>query len=164
MSKSPARTPAVPPVRGATSRPAVFTKARRDAFLTKLSETANVSASARVARVTTGAVYRERRKCAAFRAAWAEALCEGYVRLESEILAEALRRPSVRTPDAVLRARTAKMRLAMALLTLHRAAVRGERREAPAQAPAPVRSPADIRARLEARFAEMRRRMADDDD
>lgn len=147
-------------------RPLAFTRTRRLALLERLSETSNVSAAARAARIKTGLAYRERRKCAAFRAAWDEALSEGYVRLESEMLAEALRKPTARTPDAVLKARAAKMRLGMSLLTLHRAAVRGERREAATQAPAltPVRNPAEIRARLEARFAEMRRRIADDRD
>ena len=143
---------------------AAFTRARRDAFLARLSETANVTASARLAGVATGIVYRERRKCPEFRSAWAEALCEGYVRLESEILAEALRKPSSRTPEPVLKARASKMRLAMALLTLHRASVRGERRETSVQSITQTRSPAEIRKRLEARFAEMRRRLADDTD
>lgn len=147
-----------------SGRPQGFTKARRAAFLARLAETANVSASARTAGVTTAIAYRERRRCAEFRAAWGEALGEGYVRLESEILAEALRRPDGRTPDATLKARAARTRLAMSLLTLHRAAVRGGLREAVAHpvASTPVRSPADIRKRLEARFAEMRARMADD--
>lgn len=144
------------------SRPPAFTKARRATFLARLAESANVSASARAAGVTTAIAYRERRRCAEFRAAWGEALGEGYVRLESEILAEALRRPVGRTPDATLKARAARTRLAMSLLTLHRASVRGERRGAPAPSLAPVRSPAEIRKRLETRFAQMRARMADD--
>ena len=71
----------------------------RSLFLDHLAQTANVSASAREAGVTSSAVYAERRRTPAFRDAWALALAEGYARLETDLLAEALQTPSGRTAD-----------------------------------------------------------------
>ena len=149
---------------GAPAAPA-FGRAGREAFLAHLAETSNVRASARIAGITPALAYRERRRSAAFRDAWARALAEGYVRLEGEMLAEALRRPNGRASDATMKAQAARVRLGMALLGHHAASVRGDRRPAAAATAAlPGRKPRDVRARLEARFAEMRARAADNDD
>lgn len=77
-------------------------------FLDHLAETANVSASARAAGVASSAVYAERRRSPAFREAWALALAEGYARLETDLLAEALQTASGRTADGTLKARAQK--------------------------------------------------------
>ena len=94
-------------------------------FLESLAESSNVAASARAAGVTGNAMYRERRRNAGFAARWHEALCEGFARLEAELLSEALVAPSGNVKDATLKSRAQKYRLGLALLAAHRAAVRG---------------------------------------
>lgn len=54
----------------------------RKAFLAHLAETANVSASARIAGISGGAAYAERRRLPAFLTDWHEALAEGYTHFE----------------------------------------------------------------------------------
>lgn len=117
---------------GMTKRKAAATKthntiATRKVFLAELALSANVTAAASAAGMTTTAAYRQRSSDAQFRADWHGALCEGYARLETELLAEALTPASGRVGDATLKARAQRQRLALALLTAHRAAVRGER-------------------------------------
>ena len=94
-------------------------------FLESLAESSNVAASARAAGVTGNAMYRERRRNEGFAARWHEALCEGFARLEAELLSEALVAPSGNVKDATLKSRAQKYRLGLALLAAHRAAVRG---------------------------------------
>ena len=98
--------------------------ARRKQFFAKLSETANVAASARAAGISSSAVYAERRRSVPFRAAWQDALTEGYARLEADLLAEALQAASGTTSDATLKARAQKHRLAISLLNVHRASAK----------------------------------------
>lgn len=94
-------------------------------FLESLAESSNVAASARAAGVTGNAMYRERRRNEGFAARWHEALCEGFARLEAELLSEALVAPSGNVKDATLKSRAQKYRLGLALLAAHRASVRG---------------------------------------
>lgn len=94
-------------------------------FLEALAESSNVAASARAAGMSGNAMYRERRRNAGFAARWHEALCEGFARLEAELLSEALVAPSGNVKDATLKSRAQKYRLGLALLAAHRAAVRG---------------------------------------
>jgi hypothetical protein len=94
-------------------------------FLEALAESSNVAASARAAGVTSNAMYRERRRNEGFAARWHEALCEGFARLEAELLSEALVAPSGNVKEATLKSRAQKYRLGLALLAAHRAAVRG---------------------------------------
>lgn len=94
-------------------------------FLEALAESSNVAASARAAGMSGNAMYRERRRNAGFAARWNEALCEGFARLEAELLSEALVAPSGNVKDATLKSRAQKYRLGLALLAAHRAAVRG---------------------------------------
>lgn len=98
--------------------------ARRKLFFGGLSETANVAASARLAGISSNAVYAERRRSSAFRAAWSEALAEGYARLEADLLAEALRSVRGKPSDIALKAQAQKQRLGTALLSAHRASAR----------------------------------------
>ena len=95
--------------------------ATRKEFLSALFETANVSRSARVASISSSAVYAERRRSPAFRAEWSAALAEGYARLESDMLAEALQAADGKISDGMLKARAQKHRLRLGLLTVHRA-------------------------------------------
>lgn len=128
----------------------------RRQFLDHLAETANVSASARVAGAGSSAVYAERRRSPAFRDAWALALAEGYARLETDLLAEALQMASARTADGTLKARAQKHRLAIALLNAHRASVKGG---APLAAPTPAKPDlATLKAQLILKLTQMRER------
>lgn len=129
--------------------------AQRKQFLGALSETANVSASARTAGITGGSVYAERRRSHGFRAYWSEALGEGYARLEADLLAEALQAASGTTSDGTLKARAQKHRLRLSLLNVHRANVKNSP-VAPAQ-----RSTADLgvlKAQLILKLTQMRER------
>ncbi len=129
----------------------------RSLFLDHLAQTANVSASARAAGVASSAVYAERRRSPAFRDAWALALAEGYARLETDLLAEALQTASGRTADATLKARAQKHRLAIALLSAHRASVKGGAAVAPAAKPAQP-DLATLKAQLILKLTQMRQR------
>jgi hypothetical protein len=131
----------------------------RSLFLDHLAQTANVSASALAAGVKSSAVYAERRRTPAFRDAWALALAEGYARLETDLLAEALQTPSGRTGDGTLKARAQKHRLAIALLSAHRASVKGG---APVASAKPVQPDlATLKAQLILKLTHMRQRAED---
>jgi hypothetical protein len=54
--------------------------------LAALAETSNVTRSTEIANLSVSRAYRVRREDAVFRAAWQEALCEGYDHLELEVL------------------------------------------------------------------------------
>ena len=110
-------------------------RAQMDIFLDALAETSNVAASARAADVPANAMYRERRRNHGFAARWHEALCEGFVRLEAELLSEALIAPTGNVKDATLKSRAQKYRLGLALLAAHRAAVRGTKPPASGEVP-----------------------------
>jgi hypothetical protein len=129
----------------------------RSLFLDHLAQTANVSASALAAGVKSSAVYAERRRTPAFRDAWALALAEGYARLETELLAEALQSASGRTADGTLKARAQKHRLAIALLNAHRASVKGGAPVAASAKPA-VPDLATLKAQLVLKLTHMRQR------
>lgn len=128
----------------------------RSLFLDHLAETANVSASARTAGVGSSAVYAERRRSPAFRDAWALALAEGYARLETDLLAEALQMANGRTADGTLKARAQKHRLAIALLSAHRASVKGGL-STPSPTPAKPDLPT-LKAQLILKLTQMRER------
>ncbi len=129
------------------------------AFLTHLARTANVSAAAKTAGVTTSPVYDLRKKSAAFQASWLAALSEGYAQLEAQLLAEALRPAATNMKDSTFRQRQMKIRLGTTLLAAHRGSVRGEAPKAASQS----RDPAEVKKRLATRFAAMRQRLNDDD-
>lgn len=120
-----------------------------DVFLDALAESSNVAASARAAGISANAMYRERRRNAGFATRWHEALCEGFARLEAELLSEALIAPTGNVKDATLKSRAQKYRLGLALLAAHRAAVRGAKLSSPGDVPqgsAKVRLVAKLRA------------------
>jgi hypothetical protein len=140
---------------GGPAPAASMTGDERKIFLSHLAQSANVSASAREANVHSVTVYRERQRNAAFRTKWEAALAEGYVRLETELLGEALIPASGNVKDATLKARAQKYRLGMGLLASHRAAVRGE---AAPEAKTKTKGQSTARLRIEARFVQMRKR------
>lgn len=110
-----------------------FNATTRKCFLDHLARTANVAASARAAGISGDTVYSAHRRLPDFRAEWKEALAEGYVRLETNMLADALKRPSSKTPDGLLKARAQQQRLQLGLLNAHRGSVKGNAPAAPAR-------------------------------
>jgi len=79
-------------LRGAGGRPQLcrrrrpFTAARQEKFFATLAATCNVSRACRAAGIGRDCVYNYRRKSAAVRARWAEAVRESYARLELMML------------------------------------------------------------------------------
>lgn len=63
-----------------------FSKRRKEAFLAHFAATCNAKASAREAGVAFSTVYAHRRSDPEFRAAWEEALDQGYARIEAELV------------------------------------------------------------------------------
>jgi hypothetical protein len=127
--------------------------ALRDIFLAHLAQTANVAASSRAAGLPAATFYAERRRLTEFRAQWAEALGEGYAKLEAGLLAEALVHASAQTSDAMLKARAQKHRLALALLSAHRNLAKGIK-----LADAPAKASTNGKADLIAKLAQMQAR------
>ncbi|HET6537542.1 MAG TPA: hypothetical protein VFG34_05430 [Sphingopyxis sp.] len=132
-------------------------KRQVDLFLDALAETSNVTASARAAGMAASAFYRERRRSADFADRWHDALCEGFVRLETELLSEALVAATGNVKDATLRARAQKYRLGLALLAAHRAAVRGTKSLAVGSSAGSV----DAKDRLARRLRDMQDRASE---
>lgn len=137
------------------SRNTRFNATSRRCFLDHLAHSANVAASARAAGISSQLVYSAHRRLPDFKAEWQEALAEGYVRLETNMLADALKRPSGKTPDGLLKARAQQQRLQLGLLNAHRGSVKGG---SPAM---PVRTSADLptlKAQLILKLTQMRER------
>src|SRR3546814_2494666 len=119
-------------VEGGKARPS---GRQMDIFLDALAASSNGAAAARAAGIAGNAMYCERRRNPGFAARWHEALCEGFARLEAELLSEALIAPTGNIKDATLKSRAQKYRLGLSLLAAHRAAVRGARFPAGGAAP-----------------------------
>lgn len=135
-----------------------FDALARNRFFAHLAATANVSASARRAKISTAHVYALRLKSPAFRDQWAKALAEGHVRNDTNLLADALRPINPNLTDAQSKALAQKQRLQMFLSNAHRSAVRG----APAETASPLtkaETPAAARNRILAKLAQMRDRI-----
>jgi hypothetical protein len=132
-----------------------FTSGTRKLFLAHLSETANVAASERAAGLAPRAAYAERRRSAAFRSDWADALAEGYARLEADLLADALLVANSKTNEQAMKARVQKNRQGINLLNWHRGNVRGAAPMAPrlTSGDLPV-----LKAQLTLKLASMRER------
>ena len=137
-----------------------FSAKARKAFLDHLAESSNVTASAKVAEVHSSLVYRERLRSPDFRAQWLEALAEGYVRLETSLLGEALVSASGTIADKTLKARDQKIKLGLSLLSAHRASVRGG---VPASGRKRVVLQGTAKQRVVMKLREMRARMAEPD-
>jgi hypothetical protein len=140
---------------------ALWTKAKRDLFLAELAQTANVSASARKAKMKEPQAYAERRKSIAFREAWAEALSEGYAKLELMMLGRAMKALGAK-PDEANAAATKleeySNKLAMTLLTAHRAAARDGRGQR-SESGVGLNHMVDVKSRLSAKFDSMHERL-----
>ena len=130
-----------------------WSKIKQGKFLAVLADTANVTASAKAIKFKEAAAYDFRRKSAVFRAAWNEALSEGYAKLELMMLEramKALRPDTADEPADAVRTRVEDYsnKLAMGLLAAHRATVRGDR-----VATSTLARSGNVRGRFEARFA-----------
>jgi hypothetical protein len=101
-----------------------FTLAKQEIFFAELAATCNVSAAYRKAGVSHYCVYDHRRKSAAFRARWAEAVREAYARLELMMLDRAMNgtvKTRTRADGSVEKIHEYPNHIAMQLLRLHRA-------------------------------------------
>lgn len=100
-----------------------WTKAKEETFLTTLAETCNVTVAAKAAGVSVSAAYARRKKVAAFRAGWAEAIATAYQRLELVMLDRALNgmeKIVVRKDGSEERMREYPNQVALHLLKMHR--------------------------------------------
>ena len=134
-----------------------WTNERREIFFSELAEVCNVTAAALKAGFSDPkSVYRQKNSDPEFKARFEAAVCEGYARLELEMLERGRfgedRPQEVGTSGE--RQRQIPTALAMSLLKLHQSGMRGK-------APA-VRRPmrgAKLKDELEARLAEISRRL-----
>ncbi|MBX7494437.1 hypothetical protein K3172_01050 [Qipengyuania sp. 6B39] len=117
----------------------------RKVFLEELAATSNVSASAAIAKVKPGEVYRTRRADRNFAAQWRAALFEGYANLEMEVLGY-LRDPA---PE-----RKMDVAVALRLLAAHKETVAKEGAQR-----ANV-SAAQVRETIERKVEELRKKVA----
>lgn len=100
-----------------------WTKAKEEAFLSTLAQTCNVTAAARAAGVSKGGAYEHRKKVAAFRAGWAEAIAIAYHQLELAVLERSLNgteKVVIRKDGSEERVREYPNAVAMTLLKMHR--------------------------------------------
>jgi hypothetical protein len=137
-----------------------WTPAREACFLEVLATSSNVAEATRTSGLSETSIYRRRHSSPAFRAAWDDALGEGYVRLEAMMLQRGLcgvEKDVWHGGKIVGKMREYSDRLGLALLTRHRPTVRGERAASPL-----AESGDGLRARYTAELAEMNRRMGGD--
>lgn len=100
-----------------------WTKAKQVDFLTALAETCNVKHAAELAGVSFSNAYRRRKKDAAFRAAWLEAIGTAYQRLELVLLERAFNgteKVLTRKDGSEERMREYSNQLGLTLLKMHR--------------------------------------------
>jgi hypothetical protein len=100
-----------------------WTKAKEKTFFTALAETCNVKLAAETAGMSAAGAYWKRKRDAAFRAGWAEAIGAAYQRLELVMLDRALNGTEkivVRKDGSEERMREYPNQIAMHLLKMHR--------------------------------------------
>ena len=132
-----------------------WTKAKETVFFTALAESCNVKLAAQEAGMSVAGAYWRRRRNAAFRAGWAEAIAMAYQRLELLMLERALNGTEkivVRKDGSEERMREYPNQVAMHLLKMHRdsaSAVLDEPEEADV---------AEVRERLVEKLERLRKR------
>lgn len=100
-----------------------WTKAREESFLSTLAETCNVTLAAQAAGISTNSAYERRKKVAAFRAGWREAIATAYERLELVMLERSLNGTEkiiIRKDGSEERMREYPNQIALHLLKMHR--------------------------------------------
>lgn len=135
-----------------------WTKAKEKIFLATLAETCNVTAAAGAAGMSASGAYMRRKKVAAFRASWAEAIATAYRDLELVLLERALNGTEkiVTKPNgSVERMREYPNQIALQLLRMHRdTAVEAERPEVDGD---------EVRERLVNKLERLRKRFEEED-
>ena len=100
-----------------------WTKAKEEKFFTALAETCNVTLAVEASGMSLTGAYERRKKVAAFRAGWSEAIGSAYQRLELVMLDRALNGTEkivVRKDGSEERMRDYPNQIAMTLLKMHR--------------------------------------------
>jgi hypothetical protein len=108
------------------SRGKRWTDAAEALFLDALAASCNVRWSAAQCGFSKEALYARRRRDPVFAAKWQEALVQGYVRLETGLVAAAIATIEGRTPDPNFPIPPMTVADVIAVLKLHRATVHGE--------------------------------------
>ena len=138
-----------------------WTRAKERTFFTALAETCNVKLAAEIAGMSVAGAYWRRKRDAAFRAGWAEAIAAAYQRLELVMLDRALNGTEkivVRKDGSEERMREYPNQIAMHLLKMHRDSAM-QAIEEPDEADV-----ADVRARLVEKLERLRRRFEAEDE
>ena len=138
-----------------------WTRAKEQTFFTALAETCNVKLAAEIAGMSVAGAYWRRKRDAAFRAGWAEAIGAAYQRLELVMLDRALNgteKVVVRKDGSEERMREYPNQIAMHLLKMHRDSAM-QAIEEPDEADV-----ADVRARLVEKLERLRRRFEAEDE
>ena len=138
-----------------------WTRAKEQTFFTALAETCNVKLAAEIAGMSVAGAYWRRKRDAAFRAGWAEAIGAAYQRLELVMLDRALNGTEkivVRKDGSEERMREYPNQIAMHLLKMHRDSAM-QAIEEPDEADV-----ADVRARLVEKLERLRRRFEAEDE
>ncbi len=144
-------------IREATKRD--WTKAKETDFLTALAETCNVTLACRDAGVSVAAAYARRKKNAAFRAAWLEAVSVAYRRLELMLLERSFNgteKVITRRDGSEERVREYPNNIALALLKMHKDTAEAAERE---HSPEAV---AELREKLRRKLARLKTRMIEE--
>ena len=138
-----------------------WTRAKERTFFTALAETCNVKLAAETAGMSVAGAYWRRKRDAAFRAGWAEAIGAAYQRLELVMLDRALNGTEkivVRKDGSEERMREYPNQIAMHLLKMHRDSAM-QAIEEPDEADV-----ADVRTRLVEKLERLRRRFEAEDE
>jgi len=133
-----------------------WTKKKETAFLTALSETCNVTLACSETGVSVAAVYARRKKNAAFRAAWGEAIAVAYRRVEMALLERALNgteKVVTRKDGSEERVREYPNSVALQLLKMHKETAEEAERE-PGEG-----EMEELRAKLQGKIARLRQRL-----
>ena len=133
-----------------------WTKKKESAFLTVLAETCNVTLACSEAGVSISAAYARRKKHAAFRAAWGEAIAVAYRRLEMMLLERSFDgtlKVITRKDGSEERVREYPNNIAIQLLKMHKDTAESAERE-PGEGELE-----ELRAKLQGKIERLRKRL-----
>lgn len=137
-----------------------WTKAKEQQFLTVLAETCNVTLACAESGVSLSGAYLHRRKDAAFRAAWSEAIALAYRRLELMLLERSFNgteKVVTRKDGSEERVREYPNALALQLLKMHKDnAAEAEREPAEGEL-------AELHEKLRRKVERLRQRLIDEE-